>query len=252
MKNIVVIGDLHAASHYGTFPCELDYYDPVTSYNHRYTSTPLQYFLFDEFCEIVGGKHFDVAVINGDVCCGPNKGNDGKYCTTPDLNVQVAAAVEMLRHVDADKFFFTMGTPYHSTDDRPLEQVVAEKLENITKKPCYFDYEQNLEVEGWKLHFAHAMDWKGDIIESLKKELGTNGCDLAVRSHRHEAGYIEKRGRAALCTPCWEFRSPFGFINGNYKWPDIGLTTLKVNGEEIRHTHHYVDMSDYVQYKVLD
>ena len=250
MKQILVIGDLHACSHFGPIMPNAIVTDSVNKMPVTLGNSPLQTFLYSKFSEMAYGVEWDYVFVNGDVCAGWNKGDNGRYLNTPDLAYQADVAAMMLKPISCKKMFFTMGTPYHSESDRPLEQIVAEKVAAFGT-PTEFAFDFLFNIEGWKIHMAHCMDWKGSVTESLNREMGCQGADLVIRSHRHEYCYIDKGRRKGLATPCWEWRNAFGLINGMYNGTDIGMSSLNIAEDFINVDTELVDMRSFMQPRTL-
>lgn len=248
--SVLIVGDLHVGSLNAPMSDDINITDSLSNETLKYNPSHLQKYLYENFAKLAYSKPWDYVVVNGDVCAGCNKGDEGRYVWSADLAFQAEAATQMLKKIDCGKMFFTMGTPYHSESDRPLEQIVAEKLQVYGIK-TEFSYDLLCQIMNWNIHFGHCMDWKGSVVDAIGRELGTLGADLVVRSHRHEYAYVEKGKRKGVVTPCWEWRTPYGIVNGMYSGTDIGMTDLLITEEAIHVNIHLVDMKQFIPKKVL-
>ncbi len=245
MKKILVLNDLHAGSNYAP---AMDHFvvDKISGEVKEFKASSLQKFMYNELQVIVAGNTYDALVLNGDICEGPCEKNGGRYIMSADMNDQVNLAYKIIKdNMSYKRVFATMGTPYHAVDDRPLDFMVGELLGAVNK------YDLLLEVEDKTIHFGHCMDYRGGVIDSLSRELGTCGADLVVRGHRHEYGYVEKPRRKAVCAPCWQWRTNFGITNGTYSGTDIGLIEIIVDSGEIMVKPHFVNMNQFMPTTVL-
>jgi hypothetical protein len=241
MRKILVIGDLHVGSSVAPLPDYLMLKDYINGQWFNPKPTDLQDYLFKEFSKQVYNKEWDIVLVNGDVCDGPNKGSGGRYCWSVDMRQQIEAAYQMLSPIECNKMLFTMGTPYHSEEDSPAEEQVAEKL------GAQFQYDYLLNVDDWKIHVAHCVDYKGGILHTLAGEMGTRGADITIRSHRHEYGYVTNGRRHAIGSPCWQWRTHFGIVNGHYGGTDIGTVEIHLHDDYIDVRPHLVDMRKFNQ-----
>lgn len=254
----LVLGDLHSGSQSAPMDSMM-VRDHINQRDVPLIPTDLQSYMTRALLDLVRDNEYDVCIVNGDVCAGDNEGVGGMYLSTVDLSQQVDIAVNLLRNIKTPKFRFTVGTPYHSMNNRPLEHVVAERLEKRLYEmdpihsdiQCSFEFDYTFDIFENKVHVGHCIDWKGDIIETLKREIGCNGSNLAIRNHRHEYGYVEKErgGRisAAVAGPCWEFRTQFGLTNGMYGMPCIGLMEVEFwRDKGFKVTPKFVDMRKFM------
>lgn len=241
MKKGLVISDLHAGSYYAPMPDTVEIVDR-TGEGVRFKPSGTQRELnkaWRSMCK----QHYDFVLVNGDVCDGPQFKNMGKSVITTDLRVQAEMAIEMLSQIDADEFFFTMGSGYHSMEDRPLEQYVAEKMGGT-----YGD-DLIIEVEDVRIHASHnvpvsASSWQYRstplardllLLELNNSEWRYGKIDMAIRSHAHYYVTVGFKRQTGIITPGWQVRTPFAVKRDLISPPDIGYVELFIDGDEIWH-----------------
>jgi hypothetical protein len=248
MKTGLVISDVHAGSYYSPMPDTVEIEDR-TGDVIRYTPSGTQKKLnkaWKDMCK----KHYDFCIVNGDVCDGPQFKSMGKSVITTDLRVQAEMAIEMLSQIDADEFFFTMGSGYHSMEDRPLEHHVAKRMDGV-----YGD-DLILEVDGVRIHASHnvpvsASSWQYRstplardllLLELNKSEQRYGKIDLAIRSHAHYYVTVGFKHQTGIITPCWQTRTPFAVKRDLISPPDIGYVELFVDGDDVWHRGHFFNI----------
>jgi len=216
----------------------------------RYVPSKTQKELNRAWKDMCASGHYDFVLVNGDVCDGPQRKSMGKSVVTSDLNAQVDAAVEMLKMIDADEFFFTMGSEYHCMDDRPLEQVVAERMGGV------FSDDLILEVEDVRIHASHNVPVSGSswqyrstplardllLLELNNSTKKYGKIDMAIRSHAHYYVTVGFKRQTGIITPCWQTRTPFAVKRDLISPPDIGYITLHVDGDDIYHRGKFYDI----------
>ena len=195
-------------------------------------------------------EHYDFCIVNGDVCDGPQRKSMGKGVVTSDLKIQIDAAVELLNMVDADSFFFTMGSEYHCMDDRPLEQVISERMNGT-----YGD-DLIIEVEDVRIHASHnipvsSSSWQYRSTplarDLLLLELNNSAkrygkIDVAIRSHAHYYVTVGFKRQFGIITPGWQTRTPFAVKRDLISPPDIGYIELFVDGNDAWHRGRFFNI----------
>jgi len=242
MKKGLVISDLHALSYYAPMPDRFEIEDRNGDVI-RYQPSKTQRELNRAWKDMCSSGHYDFALINGDVCDGPQRKSMGKNVITNDLSAQVDAAVELLRMIDTDKFYFTQGSEYHCMEDRPLEGVVADKIGGT------FSDDIILEVEDVRIHASHNVPVSGSswqyrstplardlllyALNNSPKEYGR--IDVVIRSHAHYYVAVEFPNQLGIITPCWQTRTPYAVKRDLVSPPNIGYVTLEIDGNRVRH-----------------
>ena len=248
MKNGLVISDVHAGSYYAPMPDTVEVEDR-TGDIIRYTPSKTQQKLNKAWASMCK-KHYDFVIVNGDVCDGPQFKSMGKSVITSDLRAQADIALDLLGKIDADEFFFTMGSGYHCMEDRPLEQYVAEKMGGV-----YGD-DLILEVDNVRIHASHnvpvsSSSWqyrstplaRDLLLLELNNSTKRYGkIDLAIRSHAHYYVTVGFKRQTGIITPCWQTRTPFAVKRDLISPPDIGYIELFVDKYDSWHRGHFFDI----------
>jgi len=248
MKKGLIISDTHFGSYYAPMPDKVEVEDR-TGEVVRYLPSNTQKELNRAWKKMCA-NHYDFCLVNGDVCDGPQKKSMGKGVITSNLKAQADIAANMLSQIDADIFYFTMGSEYHCMDDRPLEQHVAEKLGGV-----YSD-DMILEVENVRIHASHnvpvsSSSWqyrstplaRDLLLLELNNSTKRYGkIDLAIRSHAHYYVTVGFKRQTGIITPCWQTRTPFAVKRDLISPPDIGYIELFVDKYDSWHRGHFFDI----------
>lgn len=149
MKTGLILSDMHCGSYYGIMPDSINIIDPRTHEPLTFKANSAQrdmFKLWKEMCETVKP---DFVLVNGDVADGPQRKSMGQTTITNNLKDQCEIAIKLLKMIDCDTFYFTLGSGYHSMDDRPLEQYVAERMNGVYGDDLIIECEQT------RIHASH-------------------------------------------------------------------------------------------------
>jgi len=182
----------------------------------------------------------DAIIINGDICEGNQKKEDGLYTITTDLNAQIAAAIMMLKQLPDVPTYYTRGTAYHIENNRPMDECIAKELGGI--------YGPELIVKecGIKFHCQHYLSsslsvWVYEptalardlVLLSLQNDK-YGKVDVAIRSHRHRFCAVSFADSMGICTPSWKVKSVYSVERGILSLPNIGWIIIETDEKEIR------------------
>ncbi len=184
--------------------------------------------------------HVDFVIANGDLADGLQKKSIGKYVITSDLHIQVDHATQLLAMIDCKKFYLTQGTEYHTMEDRPLEQAIAEKLTGMGRDATYAS-EMIITADWARIHASHNIPvsmstWQyrttplaRDLLlyELNKDEYGS--IHLIVRSHAHYYVSVDFGHKTGVITPCWQVRTPYASKKDIVSPTKIGYIVAEIN-----------------------
>jgi hypothetical protein len=183
-------------------------------------------------------------VLNGDLCDGPNRKNGGRGIWTTDLRAQVGACIELLKPIKArmthpKNWYGTLGSEYHTVDDRPLDQAVCEGLgghhqaeQIIPMMKGEFRVHAHHVISGslgnWTyLPTAPARDHMLIALQNDKLEYGD--IDWVLRSHRHQYTSVRFGAHQGVTIlPGWQGKTEFVVRKGGVAVPKIGYCLLKL------------------------
>lgn len=201
-------------------------------------------------------KPFDVCLVNGDAIDGKGEKTGGTEQLTSDRIEQKNMAIEVLEFIDAKKYLFTYGTPYHAGKEEDWEKLIAEKFDARISGQEFFD------VNGLMFHAKHKIARstiphgrftplaRQKVWNLFWSEYGeAPKVDVFIRSHTHYFAYCGDCGYLAIITPAlqrWgskygermcEGTIDFGFIvfdilsRGDYHWDkyiwrDLDVATI--------------------------
>ena len=183
-------------------------------------------------------------ILNGDLCDGPNRKNAGHGLWTTDLRAQVKACVELLKPIKSHmahprNFYGTLGSEYHTVDDRPLDQAVTEGLgghyqaeQIIPMLKGEFRVHAHHVISGslgnWTyLPTAPARDHMLIALQNHPKEYGE--IDWVIRSHRHMYTSVRFGAHQGVTIlPGWQGKTEYVVRRGGVGVPKIGYCILKL------------------------
>ena len=146
-KRVLVMGDLHCGSMSG-----LTHPDWMIGKGIDQDFFRLQREMWDNYLEMI--DHFgkvDTVVVNGDVIDGKGTRSGGTELITTDLFKQADMAIAAIASLNADSFYFTYGTPYHTSSEggEDFDKIVADAFGSKI-----YD-ELDLQVEGVLFNIKH-------------------------------------------------------------------------------------------------
>jgi hypothetical protein len=243
-KRLLVVADMHATSYYGLMTPRFKATDPMTGEDQIFVANKTQRKLHQYWQRMI--KHIgevDVCIVNGDVCDGPQIKSRGKFVATNDLKAQADCAIELLKMIPAKRFYFTKGTEYHSVEDRPLEEYVAE---NMPGGVYHNDLIAN--VGGCRYHVSHFVPGSSSVwmykatpmardllLYAVNNSVDEYGkLDAVIRSHQHQMVYVGFPHSFGVVTPGWQVRSPYCTAKDIITLPHIGYIYFDIHDKKSR------------------
>jgi len=225
MKQVLIISDLHCGNYSGL--------TPFSYISNKHPLRELAIDFYDWFIEAISKYKIDICICNGDAIDGEGKKETIDLLTT-DVNIQINMACEILEKINAGKYYFTYGTPYHVTSSMHAEEIIADKMKGVIQR------ELDIDVYGKLLNFRHSTSktsvpygqgtliakrgiWNliNSVLEDKRK------ADVVIRSHIHEKVILKNNVGISASTPALEL--PFteyglkceGFYNVGFFVLDI-------------------------------
>jgi len=253
---ILLLGDMHVGSIYAVMPPKVVSKDDLTGgemkFSYLLDVQKKLWNLWSELCE----EKYDCVLVNGDCCDGPQKRSIGKFTWTNDLGLQAQTCADMLKGIKSKKFYFTLGSEYHSQEDRPLDKLVSDLVGGQYGADLLLD----LKEEDVRIHAQHyigvststwqyrttslARDMVLLLLNSGVNEYGK--VDYAVRSHAHFFVAVEYSGQGGVVLPGWQIRTPFGVKRGMITPPNVGYCVLDVKDGTIHLTKHLMKVREQI------
>jgi hypothetical protein len=237
MKKILAVSDFHFGSSWGLWPPNFEAEDPRTGDMDKWIMNPTQerlWKMFQFMCE--KAKDVDIIIFNGDLCDGPQRKAWGKGTKTPDLNVQAKACEHAIKLLPDVPKYFTQGSEYHTMNDRPLEQYIAERAggefgDDLCIDECgiriYARHFIPVSKSAWMYRTTPvARDLMLLALSDTPEHYGK--VDLAIFSHAHYKCGVILGGTVGVITPCFQARTPFAVKVGITTPPDIGFCIIEV------------------------
>ena len=134
-KRILALGDMHCGHKAGLTPPEW-WVNPY--HKKEYNLMKECWEFYKETISKIG--HVDAVIVNADCIDGKGTRSGGTELITTDQLEQVEIAKKCLEQIDSDKFFFTRGTPYHtSAGGEDYEDKLADDMNGIIKDHLWLD-----------------------------------------------------------------------------------------------------------------
>jgi hypothetical protein len=222
-KRVLVLSDLHCGHMLGLTPPHY--------HNHFREIQEVGWKFFTEGIRSLG--NIDLCIVNGDAVDGPGSKESLQHLTT-DVSTQQDIAIECLKFVEAKKYVFLRGTPFHVTSDFEIEDGIAD----------YFNAEihdeRKIDVNGCIIHCRHTTGKGGTaygsatslqrsaVVQTLNDTISENiKANILIRSHIHEYGTVDRSLFTAITTPALQFkgtsygRKCTGFYDYGFVYLDI-------------------------------
>lgn len=206
MKKILAIGDTHCGSLVG-----LTHPNWIMKENRNPSIYKLECEMWDHYIRILDeiGK-VDAVIVNGDVIDGKGVKSGGTEQITTDMLEQTDIAIACLEQINARKFYFTYGTPYHTTakSGEDFDKIVA----NAFRAPI--EDELNLDIDGLLFNARHKVGTSSspynraaptgkhrlwDALNGLRE--GDAVADVYLRSHVHYFAFCGEANWVAFTLP---------------------------------------------------
>lgn len=207
MKKILLLSDNHAGHLLGLTPPEW-----------RRSGGDVREFqktFWDWFMENLDPDGYDYCLHAGDAVDGGGH-KDTTFHLTTDINEQQKIAIATLERVNAKRFIFCTGTPYHTSGALDYEHAIARHFGDPG-----LSWMRKIEIEGVKINLAHTIGKTstpvgGDIM--LKKAqiwdftrqvlYDDEAADLIIRGHVHESRFNEIDDRGVVTLPALKLGNP--------------------------------------------
>lgn len=173
-------------------------------------------------------RNAECVLLLGDLCQGKNVKDFGQGTTTPTLDTQREAAVQLFREVlpIGAEIHSVSGSKYHDSLDTSLDAAVCRdlggthhgtiktlSLPNGTKINIAHDFGSPLMYEAGTLE-RECLQW--DAMVGQRAMLGMDVADdmihLFIRGHWHKYRYLEQDHRSFLQVPGWQLWYPAPFM----------------------------------------
>ncbi len=181
----------------------------------------------------------DFVVLNGDILDGPNVKSLGSGTHTPTADIQVLAALDVLKPIRrmVKHLWIIHGTKYHEERYGALAEGLEATINENGERHGIF---LNLEIDGHVVNFSHHPEYGGMGGSALQKITDDSiigaalhkvpSAGVVVRSHLHKHNVLRHHDRIGILTPCYTFASEYA-QGKYYKWqPDLGLVDLIFEG----------------------
>jgi hypothetical protein len=206
------------------------------NYNLNYQANAVQMFLFEKWCMMRNSVgHVDICIVNGDIVEGENKAEGGRGVVSTNMHAQAYTAAALLKMIDADTFYVTDGSRYH-TGLTSGDQMVCDLINGL-----WLGDHQFLRVEDLTLHLRHKISYSSTPYSRctaqrkeamVMKSQGVN-VDIFVRSHTHKFNFSGDSNDITINTPCWKGLDKFMNQNSQ-EMPDNGWVILDVVGSNYK------------------
>lgn len=216
---------MHVGSHVALWP---ESYTSKAGVEYR--ASPAQLQILNYWRDFWGHEaaNAECVVLLGDLCQGKNVKDFGAGTTTPTLDTQVDACIQLLRPVipAGAEIHSVTGSKYHDSLDTSLDKAVCHalggqhhgaiktlKLPNGTVVNVSHDFGGPLMYEAGTLE-RECLQW--DAMVGQRTMLGQDVADdminLFIRGHWHKYRYLEQDHRAFLQVPGWQLWYPANFM----------------------------------------
>lgn len=232
MTRVLVLSDLHVLSHVGLALPQVS--DP--NYNLSYAANDVQMFLFEKWCMMRNSVgHVDLCIVNGDIVEGENVADRGRGVVTTNIHAQSYVATTLLKMIDADVFYFTDGSKYH-TGQTSGDQIVCDLMGGL-----WLGDHQFIKVEDITLHLRHKINYSSLPYSRctpqrkeafIMKGQGVN-VDIFVRSHTHKFNFSGDSNDMTINTPCWKGLDHF-MNQHSQEMPDNGWVVIDIDGSNYK------------------
>lgn len=210
MIYVVIVSDLHCGSVYGIMPKKIILQDGTVIEGNK--GQIKLYKLWKQITE--RWKNPDVLICNGDMIEGASARQSGYENWSSDVMQQVDAATQLLKMWNADRVFFTTGTPFHTlVPEIRFEEILAG---NFGSK---LETQLSLNIEGHLVHCAHHIGVSTSFYRTtaIAKEMAMLLLNLksledyewTIRSHAHYFCHVEFGSHHGIVTPCWQLQTPY-------------------------------------------
>jgi len=189
-KRLLVLSDMHCGSKWGLV---------------KDNNNPLWKWFIGKINE---NRPYDICLVNGDAIDGKGERSGGTEQLTADRIEQKDMAIEILQEIDAKKYLFTYGTPYHVGKEEDWEKLIADHFNARISGQDFFD------INGLQFHAKHKIAGStiphGRFTPLARQRVwnlfwadsgGVPRTDVFIRSHVHYFDYCGDDSFLAMITP---------------------------------------------------
>lgn len=235
-KKVLVIGDLHCGSMSG-----LTHPDWMTGKGIDSDFAKLQREMWDNYLEMI--DHFgkvDIVVVNGDVIDGKGTRSGGTELITTDLFKQAEMAIAALSELKGTQYYFTYGTPYHTSSEggEDFDKIVSDAFDSKI-----YD-ELDLQVEDVLFNIKHKVStstspynraqpvgkhrlW--DALKSIRNN--DEKASVFIRSHVHYFSFCGEAKWTGFTLPALQANATKFGARQCFGSTDWGMCLFNVDGE---------------------
>ncbi len=241
-QNILVLNDLHVGSIFGLMPNKVVIKNTLNGEDEVRTPNPTQKALLKCWNEMLKNlPKIDKVILNGDLCDGPQRKSLGKFTWTNDLGVQVEACKLLLKTLPCQKFYGTLGSEYHTQEDRPLDRSVVEGLGGTFRDEIFLDVEEAriqashyvpVSMSAWQYRLTPLAR---DLMLYALNQDEYGKVDWILRGHAHYYALGGFGSMGGCIVPGWQTRTPYAIKKGIVSPPQVGYVILMVDGDTVNH-----------------
>lgn len=241
MKKILLLSDLHVGSKYGLWPPGFKAINPRNDEREEIPQNAANKAIWMHWLKMLAemrNERPDCIILNGDLIEGPQRREGGRGLMTPDLPVQLAACLKVLRTLPRGiPLYFTAGTDYHQIEGMNADLWIAEQMggeygDELIIEECgiriFARHSIGISQSTWQYQTtAPAREQMLLYINQASEKYGR--IDVAVFSHRHQFVAAQFRSGLAVVTPCWQGKTVFAVKKGIISPPQIGWVSLIID-----------------------
>lgn len=258
---IVAVADMHCGSDGGLTPPQFDA-EPGDRDSAEYKAWELRRWHYGEFYDAVKlWGPFDIAVINGDTLDGDQSRSRGQDLIFADRLTQANCAIANVKVLQAKKYIFVQGTPYHDGTDEDFATLVADAFGEVSRKEQFFD------VMGTVFHAKHVAGGSqnpntrqnalGQEIAKMRTRIAERTIEpdyvhVLIRSHCHYKGQLADGRMQAIRTPALQLTNNSKYGRTFDLPQDFGFTVIDVYGEGITSIQQVVWVPSPTELMLID
>lgn len=228
-KKIILISDLHCGHRAGLTPPDYQQDGPWGEIQAK------TWEWYADSLARIGPVDF-VAVV-GDALDGNGRINAGVEQITTDRRQQVIMAQEALQEIQADRYGFIIGSPYHVGKEEDFEQILSDRMAGE-----FCDVHRQVDVLGTIFDLKHVTGGtsiphgkatainKESLWATLKAERGLgHKPHVLARAHTHKWHYTGDTDGLRMTLPALQVSSLYGAKNFS-GITDYGFVLFEVHG----------------------
>jgi hypothetical protein len=216
MRHGIILADLHCGHRYGLCPPQWQLGDTE---DHEYQKSQIwESKTWDWYTKVIAEiGRVDHCIINGDAIDGSGGSSGGTELITSDRHHQVKIAQDCLSIIQAEKWTFVRGTPYHTGDIEDFEDILAEGFGTHAQDHAWLEY------SGCVVDIKHHIGSTSvprNVPPSLSRESVWNllwaehklqpKSNVFIRSHLHKYYFTGDDSFTAMITPALQGWTKYG------------------------------------------